>query len=182
MLLEFCKGNSLFIVNGRVGKDKNIGRFTCRNASVVDYCISSPYLLKSFKDFDILDSSKLYSDVHSPITICFSSDNFSQSSKDEYVDSRNHTVENIIKTKRWDPQKQIHFQNNIDIEKMLELEHMLTLCGTEKDMITQDTVDILIENICNIFVTSGQKPLELIMLRKKTRIILSKKKINPGLI
>ena len=41
--LEFCKGNSLFIVNGRVGKDKNIGRFTCRNASVVDYYISSPY-------------------------------------------------------------------------------------------------------------------------------------------
>jgi hypothetical protein len=31
MLLEFCKGNSLFIVNGRVGKDTNIGRFTCRN-------------------------------------------------------------------------------------------------------------------------------------------------------
>jgi hypothetical protein len=80
------------------------------------------------------------------------------------------------------PQKQIHFQNNIDIEKMLELEHMLTLCGTEKDMITQDTVDILIENLCNIFVTSGQKFLELTMLRKKTRIILSKKKINPDLI
>jgi hypothetical protein len=38
---------------------------------------------------------------------------------------------------------------------MLELEHMLTLCGTEKDMITQDTVNILIENLCNIFVTSG---------------------------
>jgi hypothetical protein len=40
---------------------------------------------------------------------------------------------------------------------MLELEHMLTLCSTEKDMITQDTVDILIENLCNIFFTSGQK-------------------------
>jgi hypothetical protein len=38
-----CKGNSMFIVNGRVGNDKNIGRFTCRNASVVDYCITSPY-------------------------------------------------------------------------------------------------------------------------------------------
>jgi hypothetical protein len=24
----------------------NIGRFTCRNASVVDYCITSPELLK----------------------------------------------------------------------------------------------------------------------------------------
>jgi hypothetical protein len=36
----------MFIVNGRVGNDKNIGRFTCRNASVVDYCITSPELLK----------------------------------------------------------------------------------------------------------------------------------------
>jgi hypothetical protein len=26
--------------------DTNIGRFTCRNASVVDYCITSPKLLK----------------------------------------------------------------------------------------------------------------------------------------
>jgi hypothetical protein len=43
---------------------------------------------------------------------------------------------------------QIDYQNNIDIEKMLELEQMLTLCRTEKDMITQDTVDILIANLC----------------------------------
>jgi hypothetical protein len=40
------------------------------------------------------------------------------------------------------PQKQIDFQNNIDIENMLELEQVLTLCSTEKDMISQDTVDI----------------------------------------
>jgi hypothetical protein len=59
LLLHFCKGNSIFIVNGRVGNDKNIGRFTCRNASVVDYCITSPELLKLFFDFDILESSKL---------------------------------------------------------------------------------------------------------------------------
>jgi hypothetical protein len=38
LLLIFCKGNSMFIINGRVGNDKNIGRFTCRNVSVVDYC------------------------------------------------------------------------------------------------------------------------------------------------
>jgi hypothetical protein len=33
---------------------KNIGRFTCRNASVVDYCITSPELLKLFFDFEFL--------------------------------------------------------------------------------------------------------------------------------
>ena len=51
----------MFIVNGRVGNNKNIGRFTCRNASIVDYCITSPELLKLFFDFDILESSKLFS-------------------------------------------------------------------------------------------------------------------------
>ena len=59
---------------------------------------------------------------------------------------------------------------------------MLTLCSTEKDMITQDTVDILIEFYVIYLSHLAKKLLELIMLRKKTRIILSKKKINPGLI
>jgi hypothetical protein len=45
ILLNFCKGNSMFIVNGRVGNDRNIDRFACRNASVVDYCITSPEIL-----------------------------------------------------------------------------------------------------------------------------------------
>ena len=72
LLLNFCKGNSMFIVNGRVGNDKNIGRFTCRNASVVNYCITSPELLKLLFDFDILESNKLFSDVHAPLQIVLS--------------------------------------------------------------------------------------------------------------
>ena len=51
---------------------KNIGRFTCRNASVVNYCITSPELLKVFFDFDILESNKLFSDVHAPLHILLS--------------------------------------------------------------------------------------------------------------
>jgi hypothetical protein len=64
----------MFIVNGRVGNDKTTGRFTWRNASVVDYCITSPELLKLFFDFDILESSKLFSDVR--ISTCKSTNMF----------------------------------------------------------------------------------------------------------
>ena len=39
-LLDFCKGNNVFIMNGRLGKDQ-MGNLTCRNASVVDYCWSN---------------------------------------------------------------------------------------------------------------------------------------------
>ena len=39
-LLEICKTNNLFIVNGRIGDDKTeSGKLTCKNSSVVDYCI-----------------------------------------------------------------------------------------------------------------------------------------------
>jgi hypothetical protein len=61
---------------------------------------------------------------------------------------------------------------------MLELEHMLTLCSTEKDIITQDTVDILIENLCNIFVTSGQKTFGTYNVKEKNKNNTFKKEFN----
>jgi hypothetical protein len=33
LLINLCKGQNLFIMNGRVGSDINIGELTCRNAS-----------------------------------------------------------------------------------------------------------------------------------------------------
>ena len=41
-LLEFCKATGLRLANGRLGEDKNIGRFTCikgNGSSVVDYVL-----------------------------------------------------------------------------------------------------------------------------------------------
>jgi hypothetical protein len=53
-----------------MGKEKNVwggGGLTCREASVVDYFISSPDLLKYLSNFEIHEQSKLFSDVHRPI-------------------------------------------------------------------------------------------------------------------
>ena len=40
-LLEICKSNNLCILNGRCGKDKNIGSFTFKHTSVIDYSITT---------------------------------------------------------------------------------------------------------------------------------------------
>ena len=45
-LLELCRSNNLFLLNGRVGEDQHEGRLTCKNSSTVDYCLSAVYLLK----------------------------------------------------------------------------------------------------------------------------------------
>ena len=68
-LLDFCKYNDVFILNGRIGEDKDIGKFTCTNVGVVDYIIASPEYLKHITNFQVLKFSKLLSDVHCPISI-----------------------------------------------------------------------------------------------------------------
>ena len=70
-LLEFCKCNNMFICNGRVGDDSDCGKFTSKNSSVVDYVICSSDLLKHVQNFSVLDFSKLYSDVHNPLSLIF---------------------------------------------------------------------------------------------------------------
>ncbi|CAG2247120.1 unnamed protein product [Mytilus edulis] len=153
MLLNFCKGNGVFILNGRLGRDQNIGRFTCRNASVVDYCISTPELLKTFKDFEVLDSSKLLSDVHNPLSITFFCDKNLAIAHAENVDyfSKKNT---FTKIKRWNSEKIKDFQNNIDVEKIAELEYKLT--NTDLTVVNKNIINSLIDDLCNIFVKSGK--------------------------
>ncbi|MCG8045176.1 MAG: reverse transcriptase family protein [Candidatus Thiodiazotropha taylori] len=55
-LLEFCIQNSLRICNGRLGMDKDIGKFTyigTSGCSVVDYVLVNPTLLHYIYDFEV---------------------------------------------------------------------------------------------------------------------------------
>ena len=40
-LIELCKRCSIYIANGRLSNDKNIGKTTCKDASLVDYLLLS---------------------------------------------------------------------------------------------------------------------------------------------
>lgn len=66
-LLNFCKSNSMYILNGRLEK----GDFTTVRSSVVDCCICSAEMLKHVKNFQVLDFCSLYSDIHLPLSCEF---------------------------------------------------------------------------------------------------------------
>jgi hypothetical protein len=55
-------------MNGRLGKDQ-IGNLPCRNASVVDYCLSNVHFLERLVDLETLECSPLFLDVHTPFTL-----------------------------------------------------------------------------------------------------------------
>ena len=62
-LLQMCKSLGLLIMNGRCNGDKGICKFTCKNTSVVDYCISSKNMIQYI---DIHEFEELLSDIHCP--------------------------------------------------------------------------------------------------------------------
>ena len=70
-LLEFCKTCLLFIANGRLGTDRNIGQFTCKDASVVDYALVSYNMFDDVLDFNVFEYNEFLSDVHNAINIVF---------------------------------------------------------------------------------------------------------------
>ncbi|CAC5395008.1 unnamed protein product [Mytilus coruscus] len=74
-LLQLCKSLELFIANGRLGKDSGIGALTCKEATVVDYCILSPELFTHVCEFKILPFDAMISDVHNGVHIEFLSTN-----------------------------------------------------------------------------------------------------------
>ncbi len=56
-LITLLDNTGLKIMNGRIHQDKGIGKFTCQKyngCSVVDYLITSPALINSILDFEIL--------------------------------------------------------------------------------------------------------------------------------
>lgn len=61
-LLDFCRQNELRICNGRLGDDRNIGKFTFRASSgrsVVDYVITNITMFEAIQSFKICDPNIL---------------------------------------------------------------------------------------------------------------------------
>ena len=149
LLLNFCKGNSLFIVNSRVGQDQGLGKFTCKNSSVVDYCIVSPELFKVLKEFEILEYCNLYSDVHSPIHFILNLENITQ------VQTSLDATPKKYKIKPWEPEKKESYQSNMNEQKLIEIENKLIDYKNNPENIDIETINSVVDELGGIFLESG---------------------------
>ena len=124
-LLELCKACGLRIINGRFGKDLNVGNFTCitgNSCSVIDYILTDVDIFSSIIDFEVKERLE---SIHLPVCLTLSlSDNsftdcnrnpvtnqyvsysrlkFIAEKKDEYVQRVVHELN----------RESINFRNNI---------------------------------------------------------------------
>ena len=69
-LVEFCKVEKMVVLNGRLGKDRDIGDPTCFKGqpSITDYAIANNEMLKHMQNFEVDMFDPNLSDVHAPIS------------------------------------------------------------------------------------------------------------------
>ena len=153
MLSALCKFNNLYILNGRVGEDRHVGKFTCKHSSVVDYCIGNSEFLGLVNDFRILDFCRLFSDVHCPLSIILKTKQTIDCFNESGVD-----IQSFDQPRKWDGNKRDDFCNNININTVHELHNYL--CNTEYNvddkLINIAIIDELFYKLSNLFLTAAK--------------------------
>ena len=150
-LIDICKNNNLTILNGRFGKDKNIGNATFRGISVIDYVISSVGGLKLLDDFDITELDRLYSDGHALLSFNIRAN--------ASIPLCQRTQQRPPKISLWDESKKQAFQNNIDTHKLQSITDQLTRDITDQNF-DQNSLDSIVNEISEIFVNSATSSFE----------------------
>ena len=157
--LDFCKNNNLFILNGRIGCDRDQPHLTCKNSSTVDYFISSANIMPNILDFRILEFSPLYSDAHCPIALALNI---------QIIDDPNCIENNpsISKTKLWNSDKSESFINNIDILKVAEIEMHLDSIQN-KNNVSKEEIDEIVLGVGTLFEATAKETFGSINIKKK---------------
>lgn len=150
-LLQLCKNNNLFILNGRVNGDK-IGMFTCRQSSVVDYFLCTYDMLGYIISLHVLEFSSLYSDVHSPVALNV---NFKIDINELDEKELSNGKCDIKKIKKWNIEKEEDFKNSIDMTKVEQLEYELNLVNIND--LSHAAVSDLIDSLNSLLVNSAEQ-------------------------
>ena len=133
-LIDLCKNNNLFIVNGRVGKDKGFGLKTFRNTSTIDYTICTADCFRFLTHFEVKELDPIFSDWHSLLSWSLN------------VNTPNHHISNTISNNipqrcKWLQNNKDKFIDSIDMDKVSLLHAKLdafTPSNENLDNITED--------------------------------------------
>jgi hypothetical protein len=160
-LINFCKTVNLFIINGRLGKDKDIGRLTCKDASVVDYFIASKVLFHQIADFEVHEFCDLLSDVHCAVTLKITLKSAENSMSNESIKGKTESQKSDVKTEnclkpRWKNDKQFEYVSAININDLNEIDVLLTQLHENPDTVTNDVINVAVAKINDVMKNAGK--------------------------
>ena len=146
----------LYILNGRVGLDCNQGKLTCKDASVVDYILASPYFFPFIVNFCVDDFNRALSDSHCAlfmdldIIITEKSNSVSDDISNESV-SGEPTHKSV-----WQKDKSEDFSDCLRRQDLTMLQQQLTRLNANQNLISQNHIDSLTNEIADVMLTAAR--------------------------
>ncbi|MES9879996.1 MAG: reverse transcriptase family protein, partial [Sedimenticola sp.] len=151
-LLDTCKLNNLFIINGRCDTDKGVGAFTFRQNSVIDYAISSHKGLEYISKFVITELDALYSDGHACISLTL---NFKPTTNNKNTGTQKSQTQQS--KPKWKPENKQDFDDNLNIELLNNITYELNQITEDIKMATQEHINTITDKISVMFEKSATK-------------------------
>ena len=155
-IIDVCKNNNMFILNGRYGQDEGVGSFTFRDQSVIDFAITSRRGISILSDFEIQDLDRIFSDGHSllKVTIKITTP----------ISKINPKILKYPHKPRWEQQKATTFSENIDETEIRNIE---SYTDSFESKILQQNIDEVTLKITNCTNSQPKKRL----LRKVPHLV-----------
>ena len=138
-LIDICINNNIFILNGRFGKDKHVGKCTFREQSLIDYTICSINVIKQLKNFEVGDPDFLLSDGHSLLKWSFSTQLISEN-KDNLKQNKTY--------KKWDSRHVDTFLSNISSDSVDNL-----VLGLQPN---KSCINAVVNEIACVFINAAE--------------------------
>ena len=164
-LSDFCKQTGMRIMNGWVGDDYGVGKYTFvghRGCSVVDYVLTKPELFDFISHFKIHEPNIL-SD-HCLLTLSFEFGAIKQ------VNTESEVNENVTGKYKWKKELKTEFINRIENDSMTE--KLSSLNGKISDCTNPDEIKYCLSELVDI-LDSAAKPF---FKKKHNKIMIWPKK------
>lgn len=133
-LIEILRTNNLFILNGRLFDDKDIGQFTFRNKTVIDYVFATAECFQQINAFKIVESDSLFSDGHNALCWEISVPKKAYTSENSYMHFRTKPF--------WKTELSASFNANLDADVINNINCQLDQFPQSHHTIEQVTYEI----------------------------------------
>ena len=158
-LIEFCKNNNIFILNGRFDTDSS--NLTCKNSSTVDYVLTTAFNFKMISAFQVREFDSLFSDAHCPISVTIDTKN------SKMRNAKAQFRQNDPEIRLWDDEKRELFIQNLNLEEIQNIDSILSSLSLKKEINT-DEVNTIVGLIKNLFISNAETTFGL---RHKASVI-----------
>lgn len=149
-MLELCKNNNFFILNGRLENDTFNLKFTCKDRSCIDYFVSTAYVFDIIHSFSIENFEPLFSDSHCPIALSLKSRNKGAKNIHQSYSETNPKI------RMWIDDKGDNFRQNLNIEKINEILLSISNMIAQKNDLNESCIKEAVSSIENLILDSAK--------------------------